>query len=543
MSALQTLSSALTLTVAAGATAATVTISVDTTTALAPFTALDRGMDTHWLTWAAEPAYVAQYPHLRADGFEVARIIGTMSAARIYTDQTPLDDEGRNPVYDFESFDAFLDPVIAHGFRPMLIMNFTPDALAVTPSSRTRDKKWWNNDSEIKDYDRWEDLIYRTLRHCQDRWGREVVATWYCETWNEGDYGDYGLYEGTADFLELQDRTIHAIRRADPRIRVGGPGTVTSTYRRGGGSWVGEASGKCYGVPDPTPETSPDWYDIVEHLARGRNHVTGERGTPVDFISSHMYDLAGTVDSGKGIDVIGSWMRKTVRAHPGFRETPIIISEWSSLAPEWPHDTMFEAVRSIRVLIRSRDEGLAGIVHHSQATPPNYDNRLFTGYPSLYTLQGPVRTPLGAVRALYNRLDGNEIAVAGETPTVGAIASYDGRALRVLVCHSAADAKATAEATIGIRIHHPAAAGAQMVVTKHRVDADHGNARPPWEDSGKPDEATEAQLALLMQAARIPTHTYEVMASATGAIDLESAIPAPGLQLFELLPAASAEGP
>ena len=517
---------------AAGSTHVT-TITVDATNPLRQFTDLDRGMDPHWLSWLSDPAYVAQYPRLRADGFEIARVLGTLSVPRIYTKDTPIDEQG-DPQYDFESFDAMLDPIVRHGFKPMLIMNYVPDVLAVTPSTEQGGGKWWFNDSQVRDYDRWEDLIYKTLRHCQEKWGRQVVATWLCETWNEGDYGDYGLYKGRANFLELQDHTINAVNRADPQIRVGGPGTVTSTYKRGGGSWVDPSAKTLHGVANPTKQTSPDWRDIIEHLAIGSNYVTGEPGAAVDFISSHMYDLAGTVDSGKGIDVVGGWMMRTVRSHPTLRNKPVIISEWSSLAPKWPHDTVFEAVRAVRVLIRSRTEGLSGIIHHSQATPPNYQNRLFSGYPSLYTLQGPVRTPLGAGRALYNRLAGHQIKVDGETASVGAIASLGGGVLRVLVCYYETDKGKQDDQPVQISISWPASAGRTIGVTVHLVDEAHGNAPKLWQAMGSPDKATAPQLAHLMAAAEIPSRKFDIAVGETGTIKLHAVLRGPSLRLFEL---------
>lgn len=510
-----------------------VTIQVDATRTLRPFTELDRAMDPHWLSWLADPAYIAQYPRLRADGFEIARIIGVLSAVRIYREDAPPDADG-NPVCDFQDFDAMLAPLVEHGLRPMLVMNFVPDALAVTPSAETKDKEWWNNDSEVKDYARWDDLIRRTLRHCQERWGRDNVAGWLCETWNEGDYGDYGLYQGRANFLEFQDHTVNAIKTVDSRIRVGGPGTVTSTYKRGGGNWTEPEADALYGIENPTRETAPDWRDSVEHFARGRNFVTGATGTPIDFITSHMYDLAGTVDSGKGIDVIAGWMVGTVRSFAELGDKPVLISEWSSLAREWPHDTMYESVRAVRVLMRSRRRGLSGIVHHSQATPPNYRNRLFTGYPSLYTLQGPVRTALGAGRALYNRLAGVEVAVRGETAAVGAIAAADGSVVRLLVSYCEPDAGVEGRQEVKIRVLWPAAAGRQVQVREHRLDRENGNARVAWEAMGKPETADPEQLAQLRAAAEIPRHDSTVSAGDDGLVPVRTVLPAPALRLFEL---------
>ena len=86
--------------------------------------------------------------------------------------------------------------------------------------------------------------------------------------------------------------------------------------------------------------------------------------------------------------------------------------------------------------------GMSGMVYHEAFAPPNYENKMFTGFPSLYTLQG-VRTPQGAMLSLYNKLDGNQVEATTANDELGSIAAVKGKVLRVMLYHCPDDPAAT----------------------------------------------------------------------------------------------------
>jgi xylan 1,4-beta-xylosidase len=66
-------------------------------------------------------------------------------------------------------------------------------------------------------------LVFRWIDHGVRRYGREEVASWYSETWNEANLPQY-YWGGTPDVLfRLHDATVRSVRRALPEARAGGP--------------------------------------------------------------------------------------------------------------------------------------------------------------------------------------------------------------------------------------------------------------------------------------------------------------------------------
>ena len=83
--------------------------------------------------------------------------------------------------------------------------------------------------------------------------------------WNEPDIF---YWRGTIDeFDKLYDYTAAAVKAACPQARVGGPSTTNPDLNRNSGKYL----------------------DIfLDHCVNGTNHVTGQKGTPLDFITFHV---------------------------------------------------------------------------------------------------------------------------------------------------------------------------------------------------------------------------------------------------------------
>ena len=133
--------------------------------------------------------------------------------------------------------------------------------------------------------------------HCRQRYGLAEVSKWYWELWNEPDIF---YWTGTVEeYCRLYDYTVAGIQAALPQARIGGPATTSSTGR---------------------PESSGFLRAFLQHVTRGTNHLTGQTGTRLDFISFHakgggfrpnpdapketpsMFTLLANVDAGLGRD-------------------------------------------------------------------------------------------------------------------------------------------------------------------------------------------------------------------------------------------------
>lgn len=183
---------------------------------------------------------------VRECGFEYLRFHG------IFQDDMAVyreDAEGR-AVYSWQYLDEVYDFLLENNIRPFVVFDFMPEALASGSTT-----VYWEraNVTPPTSYEKWGDLIYETVSHFTGRYGREEVAGWYFEVWNEPD--NQPFFTGTMeDYLKLYGVTARAVKRVSEGYRVGGPAVA------GDISWIER---------------------LIQHCT--------ERKVPLDFISAHNY--------------------------------------------------------------------------------------------------------------------------------------------------------------------------------------------------------------------------------------------------------------
>lgn len=170
------------------------------------------------------------------------------------------DDKGRLR-YDFSLLDQVYDTFLQNNCKPIVELGFMPDVLS---SARKPGPTYDYSRSDLwayppKDYQKWQELVYQTVKHCAEKYGAAEVNTWYWELWNEPDFS--GFYKGSArEYCKLYDYTVAGATKALPSIKIGGPALASN---------------------------SKFLNKFLRHCSRGKNYVTGERGTRLDFISFH----------------------------------------------------------------------------------------------------------------------------------------------------------------------------------------------------------------------------------------------------------------
>lgn len=243
-----------------------------------------------------EPVHIRTHNLLTSGNGEASLKWGSTN---VYTE-----DARGNPVYSWTILDRILDTYRDAGVRPMFELGFMPEALSTHPEPYRH--TWpkggitagWSYPP--KDYGKWEELIYRLVAHCVQRYGRANVEGWYWEVWNEPDIG---YWKGTPEqYFELYARAARGVRRALPTAKVGGPATT------------GPAS----------PKAAAFLRSFLQHCDTA--------GLPLDFISFHAKGRPTIVDGhvrmglekelsdvSSGLDIIA--------AFPKFRKLPVILSE------------------------------------------------------------------------------------------------------------------------------------------------------------------------------------------------------------------------
>ena len=162
--------------------------------------------------------------------------------------------------YDWSVLDSYLDLLVGSGQRPLFELMGYPRGIA------SFFEQQWDR-PHVREA--WITLVRDLALHLEARFGRETARGWYFESWNEPDgllTGDWGTppWASFEQFLHYYDACVEGLRSADPLLRFGGPGSgmnFCDLFR-----------------------------DLVRHCAEGRNRVTGETGSRMDFMSFHLKD-------------------------------------------------------------------------------------------------------------------------------------------------------------------------------------------------------------------------------------------------------------
>jgi xylan 1,4-beta-xylosidase len=232
----------------------------------------------------------------QATGFDYIRFHA------IFHDEVGVYDEDSagKPLYNFSYVDQIYDGLLDNGVRPFVELSFMPNKLG---ARRSIFPFWYQpNVSPPRDYDRWADLIEAFTRHLISRYGADEVAQWYFEVWNEPNIGFWAGDPQEATYYQLYDASARAIKRVDPRFRVGGPSTAQA-------AWVDR---------------------FIRHCVEGN--------VPVDFASTHVYandtshDVFGTDEKIPRDQMVYRAVKKVhdqIKASPR-PDLPLIFSEYNA---------------------------------------------------------------------------------------------------------------------------------------------------------------------------------------------------------------------
>ena len=150
-------------------------------------------------------------------------------------DSVYSEDASGNAVYRWTSVDKIYDSMVAAGMRPLVEIDYMPNALASAQS--WINSVWYNgfggNWNAPKNWNKWKAFIQAFLAHLETRYGQaEVRNNWLFELWNEPNWC-YGGGGGDNGWLTLFDSTSVAFMAQDSLLRLGGPyegGSTSLTF-------------------------------------------------------------------------------------------------------------------------------------------------------------------------------------------------------------------------------------------------------------------------------------------------------------------------
>lgn len=421
------------------------------------------------------------------------------------------------PVYDWTIVDRIFDTWIERGIKPLVEIGFMPEALSTKPDPYRHHWKPGDPYGDVytgwryppNDYDKWEELIYQWVIHSVERYGKEEVESWYWELWNEPDIAYWG---GTfEEYCKLYDYTAHAVKRALPTARMGGPHVTSPSY----------------------PVPARFLRDFLVHCESGTNYKTGEIGSPLDFIGFHAKGAPRFIDGMVRMG-IGPHLRavergfEIVSASEKFRNLPIIIGECDpegcaacgmDVAPQngYRNGTMYPCYTAssfarIYDMARHYNVNLLGIVSWSFEFE---DQPWFHGFRDLAT--NGVGKPVLNLFRMYGMMSGTRVdasvdggfgfrhiidsGVRGPKPDIGVLATVQGSVTNIMIWNYHDDDKPAPDALTEIRVTGLKAK--RVMVEKYLIDSDNNNSYEVWKKMGSPQNPDPRQYAELETAGRL----------------------------------------
>jgi xylan 1,4-beta-xylosidase len=423
------------------------------------------------------------------------------------------EDAERKPFYDWTIVDRIFDTYLERGVRPYAQIGFMPKELSIKPepyqhqwTPRARyDEIYTGWAYPPKDYAKWAELAFQWTKHCVEKYGRAEVESWYWEVWNEPNIG---YWRGTpAEFRQLHDYAIDAVRRALPTARVGGPDTAGS-----GGRFTRE---------------------FLEHCLRGTNYATGKIGTPIDFISFHAKGSPITTNGHVRMG-IASQLRniddgfRIVASYSELKSKPIVIGESdpegcaACQGPQlaYRNGTMYSSYTAAS-FARKHDLAEKHGVNLEGALTWAFefeDQPYFAGFRSLAS--NGLDKPVLNVFRMFVRMGGRRLAAESTgaipleeivqrgvraTPDVGALASLDGNKLSLMVWHYHDDDLPGSTAVVEVKLASLPLANGEAKLEHFRIDENHSNAFAAWKRIGSPQAPTPEQYAQLEKEGHLAT--------------------------------------
>jgi xylan 1,4-beta-xylosidase len=430
------------------------------------------------------------------------------------------EDANGNAVYNWRIVDSIFDTYVQRGMKPLAQMGFMPEALSTHPEPY---QHHWQPGQDYKyiftgwayppkDYNKWGELIYQWVKHCTERYGKDEVASWYWELWNEPNGGN-GYWKGNVqEYCKLYDYSSAAVKRALPAAKVGGPHTT-----------------------GPSGKGAADFLKtFLQHCISDTNYATGKIGSPIDFIAFHAKGAPRVVNNHVRMNV-GQQLRDIssgfaiVASYPRLKDLPIIIGESDpegcaacSMAtnPEnaYRNGTMYSSYTAASfareyLLADYHKVNLLGAVSWSF----EFENQpWFYGFRDLAT-NGADKPVLNVFR-MFGMMKGKRVETSGNKmypfltvrdssvrmgDDAGALAAKDKNNITVMLWNYHDDDTTGPAEQVIVQIKDIPAK--QVMITEYRIDKDHSNSYEVWKKMGSPAQPSAQQITTLENAGFLQT--------------------------------------
>ncbi|ABQ28761.1 MULTISPECIES: GH39 family glycosyl hydrolase [Acidiphilium] len=405
-------------------------------------------------------------------------------------DMGTLVSEGDTFFYSFFNTDQIFDFLLSIGMKPFVELSFMPSALS---SGDQTVFHYRANVGRPRDYAQWAVLIRKLVRHWVDRYGLGEVRQWFFEVWNEPNLTAFGNGQ-QSDYFELYRYTVEAIKGVDAMLKVGGPATAANA-----------------------------WIDDFLAFCKAND-------LPADFVSTHHYptDAFGKPGDDTEAQLAASTrsilreQARDVRKNAG--DLPVYYTEWcTSSNPRDPmHDDPYAAAFIVKTILEA-----SGLVQgysywtFSDIFEENYFPSIpFHGGFGLLNIHGIAKPAYRAFQLLHE-LGTQMMPVKGSHATVDAwFVRGDQRSTLVLTNFALPRHPIeTEQVSFELKSAKP-----ESMASIQRIDLEHANAKPHWEQRGKPEYLNAATIEELKHLSQFQSEPVPVNGD-SGKLNIKVSMP------------------
>jgi xylan 1,4-beta-xylosidase len=414
-------------------------------------------------------------------------------------------DVNGNIQYDFSKVNRTFREYVKRGMKPIVEFDFYPDGFSEKSSQNRNDEGFESHSGPPASWEDWKKLLDNFMQNLVDEFGTEELKTWYFEVWNEPDGWKK---EDIPDFYRMYDVFAHTVKSVHPDFKVGGPA--------------------CYNL----------WFmkEFLDHVVYGTNYVTGQTGSPIDFISHHIYGLSGSwlTPAPEIWPVVSKftsemlWWQRLLKKYPELPDVEIHLNEWgvcshgdSKFVAEFPQleyrNSEFSALFMVKLVdclfaIEDNYHFKTSLMLYWGAWFNAATGPVFMGSRDLMTT-GNIPKPIMTAYEMLSRLGPHRLSVTGPKPggRSGLLATRSDDELQLLAYNfQETDDSFEQEDRFVINLKQLPGKG-KYAVKEYRLDRFHHNTFREWERMGRP-EANEEVIRQLRQVGELrETHSFSVV--------------------------------
>ncbi len=406
--------------------------------------------------------------------------------------------------YNFSKVNETFREYVKRGMKPIVEFDYYPDGFSKKSSQNLNDEGLEASSGPPVSWEEWQELLDKFMQNLVDEFGKEELKTWYFEVWNEPDGWSR---DELPDFYRLYDVFAHTVKSFDKDFKVGGPACFHLYFMK----------------------------EFLDHVVYGTNYVTGKTGSPVDFLSHHIYGLSGSwLKPAPDISPVVSkftsemlWWQRLIRKYPEMSDVEIHLNEWgvcshgdSKFVDEFPQLEYRNSEFSALFMVK--------LVDCLYAIEDNYDFRtdlmlywgawfnaatgpVFMGSRDLMTT-GNIPKPIMTAYKMLANLGTQRLNVAGPKPggRYGLLATRSEKALQILAYNfQETDDHLNLDDNFVINMEQLPGEG-ELIVKEYRMDRMHNNTYRKWERMGKPEADEEVIRQLREEGELNVTNTFTI---------------------------------